>query len=259
MLRAAVRLGEVSVRQAEAVLPVAHGEAEATWVARARLEKVRALKAAVKEPAAPEDEEKWTRMRTEVPPELRPGLDEALSLGRRILGATAIKAQLLEAMGEEYLSVHEPPAGVVSADSLIPSPAAELEAIKEWLEKESAEWAFLDQAEPIAAPELDPEADVQSLDAELRRLAAQRERWDEVFGHLAMLFRKLGGWRRLDFASFEHYCTERLGMSVRAVEQRAALEAKLYELPRLRTAMRTGVGQRCLARLRRHARITRLE
>ena len=79
---------------------------------------------------------------------------------------------------------------------------------------------------------------MQSLDAELRRLAAQRERWDEVFGHLAMLFRKLGGWRRLDFASFEHYCTERLGMSVRAVEQRAALEAKLYELPRLRTAMR---------------------
>jgi len=91
LLRAAVRSGEVSVRQAEAVLPVAHGEAEATWVARARLEKVRALKAAVKGPAALEDEEKWTRMRTEVPPELRPGLDEALSLGRRILGATAIK------------------------------------------------------------------------------------------------------------------------------------------------------------------------
>src|SRR5207237_2506393 len=77
LLRTAVRAGEVSVRQAEAVLHVARDEAEGEWVARARLETVRALKDAVKDPAAREDDEKWTRVRPEVPPELRPGLDEA--------------------------------------------------------------------------------------------------------------------------------------------------------------------------------------
>jgi hypothetical protein len=46
------------------------------------------------------------------------------------------------------------------------------------------------------------------------------------------------GWRRLGFASFEHYCTERVGLGIRAVAERAALERKLYEVPRLREAMR---------------------
>ncbi|MFL5412641.1 MAG: HNH endonuclease, partial [Myxococcales bacterium] len=73
-----------------------------------------------------------------------------------------------------------------------------------------------------------------------RRLALLRDRWDEVFGHLALLFRSFSGWRWLDFASFEHYCTERLGMAVRSVEQRAALERDLHEMPPLRAAMRVG-------------------
>ncbi len=110
---------------------------------------------------------------------------------------------------------------------------------KEWLEKESAQWAFLDQVGPVAAPgpSLDAETEPRRLDEELRRLADLRARWDEVFGHLAMLFRAMDGWRRMGFASFDHYCTERLGMCVRAVEQRAALERRLYELPSLRQAM----------------------
>ena len=48
------------------------------------------------------------------------------------------------------------------------------------------------------------------------------------------------GARRLGFASFEHYCDERLGMSVRTVQQRVALERRLLELPPLREAMREG-------------------
>src|SRR5438445_6772074 len=46
VLRDAVWVGELTPRQAEAVLPVARGEAEASWVARARTETVRALAAA---------------------------------------------------------------------------------------------------------------------------------------------------------------------------------------------------------------------
>jgi hypothetical protein len=80
--------------------------------------------------------------------------------------------------------------------------------------------------------------DPRLLDSELRRLAGLRDWCDEVFGHLAMLFRALGGWRPAGFASFEHYCTERLAMAERAVAQRIALERRLYELPVLRDAMR---------------------
>ena len=76
------------------------------------------------------------------------------------------------------------------------------------------------------------------LEAELRRLADLRQRWDEVFGHLAMLIRAVDGWRRLGFASFDHYCSERVGMGIRSVAERAALERRLYEVPHLREAMR---------------------
>ncbi len=78
---------------------------------------------------------------------------------------------------------------------------------------------------------------MRRLHQRLRLLNERRQQWDEVFGHLAMLFIAGQGWRWLGFASFEQYCEERLGMSVRAVEQRAALERRLYELPALRKAM----------------------
>jgi len=44
----------------------------------------------------------------------------------------------------------------------------------------------------------------------------------------------------LAFASFEHYCCERLGMAERTVQQRIALERKLHDFPSLRQAMRGG-------------------
>ncbi len=64
--------------------------------------------------------------------------------------------------------------------------------------------------------------------------------WDitKLLGHLAMLLRMLGLWRELGFASFAHYCAERLGMAARTVEQRAGLERRLHALPALRRAMR---------------------
>jgi hypothetical protein len=142
-------------------------------------------------------------------------------------------------MCQDYLGSHDAPTGI--AEAPLAAPREELDSIKEWLENESAQWAFLDRPEPVEAPDLDPgaERDPHLLDAELRRLADLRERWDEVFGHLAMLLRAMDGWRRLGFASFEHYCSERVGMGVRAVAERAALERRLYEVPWLREAMQT--------------------
>jgi hypothetical protein len=110
---------------------------------------------------------------------------------------------------------------------------------KDALEAETR-WAFLQAVETYAAPPAPSGADPLALDAEARRLAAALDRWDEVLGHLAMLVRMLGLWHDAKFASFEHYCSQRLGLSQRAVEQRIWLERKLYELPELRLAVREG-------------------
>src|SRR3954470_7733563 len=243
LLRAAVRQGEVTMRAAEAILPRALREDEAAWVDRARHQTVRALQGAVRGDglAGPDDDdETWHRTRARMSPEQRAAFDKAMGFAREGLCATAPRWELARGICEEYLGVHPPPEGV--PEDTFATPSEELDAIKEWLETESENWAFLDRPEPVEVPDLDPDAqrDPRVLDAEVRRLAELRSRWDEVFGHLAMLLRATDGWRRLGFASFAHYCDERIGMGARSVEQRAALERRLYEIPRLREACARG-------------------
>src|SRR2546428_12491964 len=67
-----------------------------------------------------------------------------------------------------------------------------------------------------------------------------RNRWDEVFGHIATLFKRSGAWEPLGFVDFAHYCEERLGMARRTVMQRVALERTLLRIPLLRQALREG-------------------
>jgi hypothetical protein len=236
-----VRAGEVTVRQAEAVLPLARGEAEAHWVEEARKGSVRRLQESAKRATGvgPEDDEEWVCVRIRVPAEARPVVEEAEQLAGKIVGATSPKWVRAQAVCDEFNGFFDAPGDGGAADALLAAPAAEfLDPMKEWLEKETAQWAFLAQPDPVAAPgPLSDDADVRRLHSELRMLVERRRRWDEVFGHLAMLFLKVEGWRLLGFASSEHYCDERLGMCVRAVEQRAALERRLYELPSLRRAM----------------------
>jgi hypothetical protein len=164
-------------------------------------------------------------------------IDHAIELAGKEIGHGSFRGERLEKMLEEYYGGH-PVSDDGVAQHLFSAPAGN-GPLEEWLEKESAQWRFLDQIGPVPAPgtDFDAETDPRRLDEELRRLAALRDRWDEVLGHVAMVFCAMDGWRRLGFASFGHYCRERLGMSVRAVEQRAALERKLYELPALRQAM----------------------
>ena len=117
-----------------------------------------------------------------------------------------------------------------------------MEPEKEYLEKQTAQWALLARVEPMAAPGPNPdgENDERILDEQLRQLSSLRDRRDEVFGHLALQFQAAEGWLHLGFASYGHYCVERLGLSQRTVEQRAWLERRLYALPRLRQAIREG-------------------
>src|SRR3954468_11511510 len=247
-LREAVWTGELTARKAEILIGLGRSEARDEWIARARTETVRGLRAAVVsagDGAAPdgEDDERWERMYVPVSAEAQPVVDEAIALARKALGATSPKWECLEVICQEYLGAH---AAVddESGDAVLhgPVPPPWLEPLKAWLEQETAQWAFLEQVGPVVAPvPSEPvEEDAWLLDAELRRLATLRKRWDEVFGHLALLFRMLGLWRDARFASFAHYCEERLDMSERAVEQRIWLERRFYALPPLRSALREG-------------------
>lgn len=248
LLRNALWLGEVSISKADAILNVAQGGDEESWVARARTGTVRALEKAVRAsgavgPQESEEEEEWETVCIQISPEVTPAWEKALELAGRKLGLTTPKWQRVEVICQEYLGAHAPPED--DGDKVVlswPVNESGFEELKEALEKETREWEFLDRPDPVVAPvpSVPVMEDPVLLDAELRRLAALRDRWDEVFGHFALLFKMMGLWRDAGFASFGHYCSERLGMQVRAVEQRIALERALYALPKLREAMRDG-------------------
>ncbi len=248
LLWEAVRRGEVSARKAETIVPVARGEDEERWVARARVETVRALAAAVREARGdeePDHDDEWERVAMQLTPEGRAKLDEAMALAGKILGATAPKWQRLEAICEEFLGEHAAAVPDDGPDFSLRAPVSDLvEATRAALEAEFAPWTYLAEVNPVEAEvsaELEGGAtDPWRVDEELRRLASMRAGWDELVGHLAMLLRLLGLWRDMQFESFSHYCAERLGMATRTVEQRAALERRLYALPALRQAMREG-------------------
>jgi hypothetical protein len=256
LLRAAVWRGEVSPRKAETVLPVARGDAEEGWVARARGETVRALRAAVEASpggalaghGAAGDDERWDGLFVKLSPDERAKLDEAMALAGKLLGPGAPGWQRLEVMCQEFLAAHPVEPGAeetqAAAGSGIGDPAPDwLEGAKAALEQETGQWEFLDAPAPVPVPETgagEGERDVPALGAELRRLASLRDRWDELVGHLAMLVRMTGLWRDMCFASFGHYCEERLGMSARSVEQRVWLTRRLYSVPMLREAFGDG-------------------
>ncbi len=237
-LASAVRSGELSSRKAQCILPVALGEQEERWIARAKEMTVRELEAAVR---APEVEEQWNRVEVMLTPDQRKTVDKALELARKVVGATAPRWQLLEALCQEFLAAHPEPEDEPGEEAVLRFELQErLNAVKEGLEHETRRWAALEPVDGVAAPEDDTAVVPFELDERLRELGSMRDRWDGLVGHLALLMRALGLWRDLGFANFGHYCTERLQMSARAVEQRAALERKLYEFPALRQALEEG-------------------
>jgi hypothetical protein len=195
ILRKAVWAGEVPMRAAEAVFPVAMGEQEAEWVELARSSTVRALHAAVKERRAPgsasepetnaldEDDEQWGPIRSRVTPGQMAAIDEAMEVARKIVDAAAPRWKLVESLFAEYLGGHDAPDFAVSSpDDLVAARHEESDALREWLEQESAQWGFLEQPVPIAAPVVDDVRDAHELHRDLLRLATLRKRWDGVFG-----------------------------------------------------------------------------
>jgi hypothetical protein len=247
LLRRAVWRGGVSTRKAETILSVARGDAEGAWVERARTGTVRALRDAMREAAGTvlEPDERWSRLEVELTPDQRIVVDEALELAGKVLERPgAPRWQKLEAVCCEYLAEHPIEAAECDHDpaGCFDQAAARLGEMKAWLEQEHQRWSFLEAVPPVPAAEADADVppDAEALDARLRELGSRRAGWDALVGHLAMLVRMTGLWRDMRFASFAHYCEERLGMSERNVEQRIALARKLYELPALRDALAGG-------------------
>jgi hypothetical protein len=246
LLREAVRAGRVLLGAAQAVLPVAKGDAEAAWVERAATETVRALKAAVRAAGRDPDEpeEPWLRFCARIEPEERVALDEALALAGRMLPAGSSRAQRLEALSQEFLGEYPTdPSGDGklgrSFGPLGPGPEPGQAA----LEAETGRWSLLQPVEAWPAP--DPgfgEGDTaREIDARLRALAELRAGWDDVIGFCAHALKQSRIYQLLGFASFEHYITERLGLSARTVRQRVALQQRLAGSPALREARRQGL------------------
>jgi hypothetical protein len=222
LLRAAVWKGEICVSRAQAVLPVAIGEAEAKWVEQARTLTVRTLEMLVREERGAPDEEGWRVFRARIPPEQRAVVDEALAAVGKVIGDGAPRAQRLEALAQEYLGGHPVEAGKYDDPVGRHCGTRRSDALdrrEAQLEVETGCWAMLPRVADACVPEASfPEtASAAEIDAELRRLATVRSSWDDLFAHAARAVKASGIWRFLGFATFGHYCVERLGLSERMV------------------------------------------
>jgi hypothetical protein len=243
-LRDALRSGRVRLRAAETILPVATGDAEAAWVDRAARRTVRELEAAVRRArnGCDDEEEDWFALRTQLPSEDRALVDAALDLAGDVMpGAT--RMERLEALAQECLAELPCDAGDGEAaprDTAFRRLGPREASRRAALDSETERWSVLPDVVEVPAPEVEfaETASAAAIDARLRELASLRAGWDRILGFCAHAVRKSGIHRVLGFASFRHYCDERLGLSARAIEQRAALEARLWESAALREAGR---------------------
>jgi hypothetical protein len=235
LIRDAVRGGLITPRKAEVISTVAKGN-EPYWLFRGQGSTVRELKAEVSGPRDP-DEEQWFNLSILVSPEKRELLELGLALAGMVLEKpTASRCERIEAWCQEYMGTRQAPEDD-HIDDLMFTPEDNLESQKEHLENLHERWADLAKAPPVQAPAESGEIDPWRIDRELKGHVEARRRWDEAFGQLVMLFQSIRGWDLLGFASFGQYCEEQLGMSERAVAQRAALERGLVRHPLLRQAL----------------------
>jgi hypothetical protein len=258
LLRAAVCAGEVRPRHAQAVLLLARGEAEAGWVERAKVMTVRALEAAVRaeRPGAVEEPEAWATLHARLAPEERLELEAALELAGQVLGPGSGRPARLDAVAAEYLGSHPDPWPEPTVLDHAPPDRcrAALRAQQEaHLEAETEGWWMLRGTVPVRVPEegLEELSTARAIDGWVRRLAELRASWDDLLGNLARGLQASGLFRVLGFASLAHYARERLGLSARTVEQRAALERRLWEAPALREAKEAGLSYERLRLLSR--------
>jgi hypothetical protein len=120
LLRGAVVKGEVTLRKAEVVASEAVGAEEAYWVARARVDTVRRLEAAVR--SGPADaEEDWHRLRIGLTLEGTKVLDVAMDVAEVLVGPTAPPWRRFSVIAMEFLSSSMRASGVLARRGPRPS------------------------------------------------------------------------------------------------------------------------------------------
>jgi hypothetical protein len=202
---------------------------------------------------APRTAKEWAKLARDLRsrPLLRAAVvDRALDVAGKVLRANTPKWQRVEAIAQEYLGSHpdpRPPAEVAGdgagASSSGPGhdiyallgigPSKPSPELREWLEREYDRWSYLRSADPVPAPEagVDDHDRALRMHERLLELASMRRGWDELVGHLSMLLINTGLWRDMKFLDVDHYATERLGMSGRAIEQMCTRKEWAVRLP----------------------------
>ncbi len=248
LLRQAIHEGVLSARKAQTILSVAQGPDEAAWVSLAALLPIRSLETMVRALGADAGDEEiaWESLIFLLSPEQRSGLEAAIALARRVLGSAVPVWRCLESISQEFLASHaaaEEDAGPGSAPGELDSAGGYQAWLQAWRQAkialpDSGRGSPGDPSWPsVAEARASIPTDPFELDAWLRSLIAERDRRDEIIGRLALLSRRQGLWKQLGWETFEHYCTERLGLSARTLRQRIWLERRLEHLPALREAL----------------------
>jgi hypothetical protein len=235
LLRKAVASGLVSPCKARTIASVV-AENESQWTALAMTSTVRELKAAVraagKEP--PEDLE-CESLRLKMTPEQQDKLDRALALAAEVEGGGVPRWRCYEALAQEWLAEHggrapeERGAGGPSESEATPFP----ECVTEHL-------AAIEEAEALVEDRAPDTNDPKELEAFVLRLARACRGFDVAFGPLAVRVVDERAWAAVGCASLKEYCTERLGMAPSAFRQRVWLERRMFALPQLKEALRSG-------------------
>lgn len=257
-LRAALISGALTTSMVELVARVATPDDDSAWVARAKAMTVRQMRAHLKHERlmALEDDEPAPRSTISVKVtrvealafERARAMVEAVGATRGPGGIGAIEAMLAEGLGE--LMARDP-------DIDLPSTIGGV-ALSDDEANERAELSLLrEQCEAAAEAAVPPEEvdaivlqdtiidwscyeDVVSVDCALRLAAEELARRDVELANLAARACELELWRVLRFASFDHYCRERIGLSPSSVTTRVALAGRLARLPEVAHALVSG-------------------
>jgi hypothetical protein len=250
LLREALRSARVRLRAAQTVLPVAVGGAEAAWVERAAWCTVRELESAVRRARRgkpePEPEEEWVRLGVRLEADERLVVDAAFAVAAEVLPGST-RTEQLEAMSQEALAdlaaLAEDPATPRALGPAFRALSPGERTRRAALEVEMERWASLALVPDWPAPgSFDDATTADEIDERLRAHARLRARWDAIVGYCAAAVKRGRLHLRLGFANFRHYVDERLSLDGKAVEQRAALEQRIWASPALQEARRQGLS-----------------
>jgi hypothetical protein len=103
---------------------------------------------------APEEDEPWELLDIPLPAEARPAVEKGMAIAGKLLGHAAPKWDRVEAFFKEFLGTY---GGADEGDEArilhwpLPSDDAFVERLEEFLEKDTAQWAFLDPVQQVFA------------------------------------------------------------------------------------------------------------